>query len=627
MPPVITSVCGLWDRSRLVRVIVISFALLGLSVWATWPLVPHLGQFVNEDDPFISAWGLWWVADALTHFQNPWYTHAILAPDGSYLSFHAMFPLLGAIVSPLTLTIGAGLTYNILKLVLGPIAAATAYALGRTIGLPRTASWVVGCLWGFSIITLWRTSLHLNFGAGMVMLPVIMAFAVRYERDHARRDALLLGAALGATALIDPTMALFGAMAVGVWILISGLSGSGWRCWGVGVVLAGAVALVVASPQLIMMKNAADAGGYTPNLDVLASTWVGTNTNVYTMLSPGNVREWFPGGLEHEAYRYPWGEATPAYGWGTLVLALAGAVLALVSLVRRRRRRHGDPDREPVAAEPPTRLGRRAVVWGALVFLVGSVFALGPELTLRGIPYVPLAVEEHGQRLSALMPYTWLVQLPLFEDVRVPSRFVMLGLLGLVVLAGFGAVGLWRHRPWGRALVIVALLFALVESGFPDGGSSKRWVPLERDGLYAPVRNDRSASKVVDIPLAFIGATDGAGRTPGKFEPMLRATQNGGHDIAEGYVTRLSPDTIAKLVAHPFYAAVLAQQGSGPDDVAPLPPMDLAAVKADLRAMDVGWVTLWPNASKRVPAFLRSLGFTPVRRSDGIVLYRAPEAP
>ena len=208
-----------------------------------------------------------------------------------------------------------------------------------------------------------------------------------------------------------------------------------------------------------------------------------------------------------------------------------------------------------------------------------------------------------------------------------PARFVMLGLFGLVVLAGFGAQSLWRSRIWGRSIVVLALLFALVESGFPDGGASKQWVPLERESLYAPIRADRARSVVVDIPLAFVGATDGAGRSPGKFEPMLRATQNSDHPIAEAFVTRLSPQTIQRLVAQPFYASVLAQQGNGPDDAAPMPAGDLALLRANTKALDVGWVVLWPSASRRVPLFLRTLGFVPVRRQDGITVYRAPGPP
>ena len=594
-----------------VRGLAIAAALLGLSVYATWPLATHMGRFVYEDDPFINAWSLWWVAHSLVHLDNPWWTAHILSPDGSYLSFHALFPLLGVLASPLTLTLGAALTYNVLKLILGPITAVCGYALARTLGLPRAASWIAGCLWGFSIISEWRIAYHMNFGGALWVLPLTMLFAVRFDRAGRTRDAVLIGAGVGACLLLAPTMALLLSMALALWVIVAVWRRRDHRAtWVRGGLIAAGCALLVGSPQLIMMQHAAHNGGYKPNLDVLASTWVGTDTNVHTMLSPGNVRSWFPGGLEHEAYKYPWGEATPAYGWCALLLGAAGFVLVLLS--SRRRILPG--------------LERRAVVWGVLVLLVGSIFALGPELTFRATPHVPLPITEHGQRLSLLMPYTWLVQLPLFQDVRVPSRFVMLGMLGLSMLAGFGAMELWRRGVLGRSIAVVAVAFGLVEIGFPDGGAAHQWVPLERASLYAPIRADHSDSTVVDIPLAFVGATAGAGRTPGKIEPMLRGAQHG-HPIAEGYVTRLSPVVLAKLVAHPFYAAVLAQQGSSPDDSAPLPVGDPAALRADVAALHVGWVVLWPSASARVPVFLQTLGFTPVRRRDGIIVYRAPPAP
>ena len=253
------------------------------------------------------------------------------------------------------------------------------------------------------------------------------------------------------------------------------------------------------------------------------------------------------------------------------------------------------------------------------------MLALGPVLILSDTPHRPLEISQHGQQLSALMPYTWMVQVPLLQDIRVPARFVFLGMLGLSVLAGFGFAALWARGIAGRVIALVAVAFAVVEAGYPDAGLGGQRVPGTRDALYAPVKADESDSVVVDVPLGFLGSTYGIGRSPGKVEPMLRAAQHG-HPIAFGFLSRLAQAQVDRLAARPFYAALLAQQGTGPQDTEPLPPGDLSVLRADMEALRVGWVVQWPTSSPRVGPFLRSLGFTPLRRQDGLVLWRAPAA-
>jgi hypothetical protein len=549
----------------------------------------------------ISAWGLDWTSDAVLALDNPWWTDELLAPEGTYLSFHALAPLAGIVLTPLVQLAGAALTVNILKLVLPIAAALSASLLGREAGLPRPAAWLTGALFGFSTIVVWRTTFHLNFGFGLALLPLAPYFAMRYSRTSSRADAALAGAAVGLLVLTDLTMALFGALTVAALVVLAAIGERTLRRWAAGAGVMFAAAVIVGAPQLAMVARAASNDGYDPNDEALAASWTGASTNLFTMLSPGNVREAVPGTLEDLAYRHPWGEATPAYGWGALALALACVILLPL-------------------ARPPSPARLLFLVWAGVVLAAGTVLALGPELTFTDRAWLPLEESRYGQRLSLVMPYTWLTHLPLFGDVRIPARFTMMGMLGLALLGGAGATLLWRAGRAGRVLLSVILAFAVLESGFPDGGADQRWVPLQRDSLYAPVRADERDSVVVDIPLGFIGATAGAGETASHLESMLRATEHE-HPIAEAYVTRLTQSQVDALVARPFYSSVLALQRKPPGEVAP-PRVDIAAAASDMRATDVGWAVVWPGAERRVMAFLERLGFVRVREDAGIVLMR-----
>jgi hypothetical protein len=217
------------------------------------------------------------------------------------------------------------------------------------------------------------------------------------------------------------------------------------------------------------------------------------------------------------------------------------------------------------------------------------------------------------------MPYTWMTYLPFFADVRVPARFTMLGMLPLAMLGGLGFALLRSRGRIALGLAAVLVAFAVVESGFPDGGAAKKWVPMERERLYAPVKADRSDSIVVDVPLGFIGATEGVGGFPGGVvEPMLRATEHG-HPIASAYITRLPRDTIGALQRHRFYADLTALQNPG----VAAPAVDVPASAESARALGVGWVVVWPDGQRRVLPFLEQTGFRRVREDDGILLYRA----
>jgi hypothetical protein len=94
------------------------------------------------------------------------------------------------------------------------------------------------------------------------------------------------------------------------------------------------------------------------------------------------------------------------------------------------------------------------------------------------------------------MPYRWLMRLPLFESVRVPMRFWMLGMLCFAVAAG---IGFARYGPsragWRRALFSLAAAGVLFD-GWPRGigmeMAPEQWSKVER--------RDQAAS-VIELPL------------------------------------------------------------------------------------------------------------------------------
>lgn len=588
-------------RGRWARRVVTVLGLLALSVVATWPLVLHLDEFLSVSDPMVSAWDLWWVAHSLAHFDNPYWSTALFAPDGTYLSFHALVPLAGLVAAPVTWLFGAAVSVNILKLVLPVVAALTGRSLSRQLGLRPGPALVAGCLYGFSTIVVWRTTFHMNFGMGLAVLPLPLTYVARYASTGSVRSALAAGAAFALVLYADPTMAFFALVAAGVYVLCAARTSLSLRLWVVGVAQMAGVAIAFSLPQLVMMWRASTNGGYESNPMALAGSWIPGSTSLSTMVSPGNVRVGVPGTLESLAYRHPWGEATPTYGWAVLALAF----IALVAVVIKRK---------------PATVPGATVAWGTALTLLATVLALGPVLRIATVNHVPFPIELDGQTLSALMPYTWLSQLPMFGDVRIPARFTMLGILPLSVLAGLGVQILWSWRRFGQAVVVLVLGFALLESGFPDGGSGKLWVPLDEPEVTHPIAQDKSSSVVMDVPLGFISGTAGAG-TGHEQIGMLRATEHH-HPISGGYVSRMSQPQVDTLLKHRLYNDVIALQPDIPG--AGDPAVDPAVGAADATASNIRWAIVRPEASRRVVRYLESAGFRTVVRTQGgtLLLHR-----
>ena len=572
--------------------LLVAYTLFGL--YALWPLPDHMfSGFADVTDPYASAWSLWWTQHQLLSLGNPWYSGDLYAPVGTYLGYHALVPAAGVALAPLTATVGAALTYNLAKLLIPVVSSYLAYRLLRRLGLDWKLAAVAGPFYGFATMLTWRAAYHLNFAVGMLLLPLVVLAALRLTRGWSARDAVLFGAALAASLYADQTSALLAALTAGTMLLGALVRDRArGRALAVPVTIAAVSALVLATPQLAMMLRQTGVDGAQQGADVFAPSWVMYDTSVASLLSPSpNLRLDGVEDVASRMYRFPFGEGIPAYGLGLLALALAGVALTW---------------------------RRPAVRWLGLVWLAASVLALGPELTIGTKALTPLPVEHHGQRLSGLMPYTWLVELPGFANVRVSTRFAFVGLLAASLLAGFGLAGLWERRLVGRVVAGLLVTLVVLESGVAaDKGF--RLVPLKRSQLYEPVRRDKGSSIVVDVPLTFAGGNGGVG-DPGPVEAMLRATEHG-HPIAGGFVSRLAHQRTDRLTQHRFYTDVLAiQKGLGNNPG--FRPPDPREGADDARRLNVGWVVVWPDASSDVPEYLRRAGFVPDRNVDGIRLYR-----
>ena len=585
-------------------------AYLAAGIAVTWPRVatgPGRVPAVRDISSYV--WALWWVAHQAVQLANPWFTGSMAAPVGIQLGYDTTMPLLGVLLAPVTLTAGPAAAFWLITIVLPGLLCYVMYLTAR-LWLGRPGAIAAGALYGLAAMVDWQVWFHLNIAAGMLPVPAALGAAVRLRRSGRRRDAVLLGVVLGVSVLINQETALLAGAIAGA-VLIAAVA-TGWlaepgrRLARLAVVgLSVAVALVVASPQLIAMAQQARSGGAFARPAELAGTYLLYGAQLPGLFGPsprlGSAGlSWLASG-----YHYPQAaEGVPAFGLALTLAALAGLILSV----------------RPGGRAP----WRRSTAWLLAAGWLGSAaLALGPTLRLGTRTYVPLAQAWHGVQVSLAMPYTWLVRVPGLSAFREADRLALAGLAAAALLAGFTAdrlaravrerrAGLRASAPLAAAAVLA--LVAVLEMGW-SGFPHRTTIPAAYPDLDLPIADDFSSSVVVDIPFGLRGGIPlyGSGVNA---RSLLMATADG-HPRAISYTSWVPRHTTAGIRAHPFYARLNAAQ-HGRDST----PRQLAAARRDARRMHVGWVVDWKPRTPEVSRFLAGAGFRLDYTVSGVAVYR-----
>ncbi|HEY2553484.1 MAG TPA: hypothetical protein VGI64_23215 [Streptosporangiaceae bacterium] len=616
--------------------LVLLAAYLTAGVAVTWPRAAFLADgrlpAVVDIDGYV--WDLWWVAHQVVHLGNPWSTGLQAAPAGVQLGFDTSMPLAGLVLAPVTLLFGPSASFSLLTIAAPGLLCYVMYRAAR-LWLSAPGAIAAGALFGLSAMADWQVWFHLNIGLGTLFLPMTLEAAVRLRRSPGWRAAIVLGLVLGASVLVNQESAV-SAVILAALVLLPWAAGqaAAWRgtptradTWrpAASLVIAGLTAVVIASPQLAAMIGQAASGGATVSSSGLTRTYLQYGAPLPTLFAPSPRLGSFA--LPSPGYGYQ----QPAEGVATFGLVLTA--LAVTGLVMGWRQRHAR--------------------WLALLWLGSAALALGPVLYL-GNPVsgpsgvsctrhcaelVPLATSWHGVRLSALMPYTWLVRVPGLADLREADRLALAGLMGAAVLAGLAVDRLalsWPRpgrpavdRPGraGRPGVLVTAAVAVTLLAIAEAGWSGRGPGTMRTALPAldgPIAADHSGSVVVDVPWGLRGGIPLVGSSISP-QALVLATADG-HPRAISNTSWVPATTTRTMLSHAFYAGLDRAQHGQSSTAA-----QLSAARADLGGLHVGWVVLWRSVmsthlgragSQAVVSYLSQLGFRPAYSADGATVLR-----
>ena len=519
------------DWRAVVRSAAVLVAYLAITAVYTHPLLSRLGDGVANDryDPVLNASILWWNATTVP-FSTAWWTPPHYYPSEGIAAFTENLVGLSPITTPIIwATRNALVTYNIAFFLTWALSAFTVYLLAVRIGAGGSAAFVAGLAFGFAPYRISQMG-HLQVLASF-WLPLALVGLHGYLQRRQKRWLVLFGAAWVLQSLSNGYFMLFGAVLIGMWLVYFCSTSGTWRAAG-PVLVAWALASLPLLPVMLVYRRIHDAFGLVRELPAM----------VHYSATPV---AW----LRASPLSLFWGDRLPDGGseWnlfpGATAVLLVAAAIAWTLKAR---------PRVSVESAPAAQSSRRRLLITVLTILAAlstavvlSVFIVGPwRVTLAGLPIrvssigrplllastsllllriyggrwrprgerspfafytlatVAAVVLSMGPQIKAgdrvilnPAPYGWLMILPGFDGLRVPTRFWMVGAL---CLATATALAFHRLAPTHRGARL--LLAGVVGSGVLADGWLRE-MPIGEAPAFWSVEPPGEDRALLELPL------------------------------------------------------------------------------------------------------------------------------
>jgi F5/8 type C domain-containing protein len=516
------------DRSRLgPRGLSALFAAyLAISVAITWPMTRDMGSLIVGDpgDPVLNASILLWSATT-TPFSSAWWNAPHYYPAQGVAGFTENLVGLSPFATPVYwLTRNPILAYNFALFLTWPLSAIAVFLLVRSLTDADDAAWLAGLAYAFTPIRAPGIG-HIQTLAAYG-LPVMLLGLHGYLKTRRWPWLLLAGAAWVQQSLANGYFMLFGAVLIGAWLLYF----CGLHLWKRGVAMVAALAIASLPLVPIMLEYWRIHERYGLHRAMGEILYFSATPASWLEVSP---LVWL--------WRWVFNEGKDNLFPGVTALALV--MIAASALVSR-----GSAD----ARQLDTRgWGLRialAALFGIAAVALGVRIALGPvDTTVLSIPVrmrsadralgllllsgVPLAVIVAPRLRDALRrrspfvfyagsavvlallccgpilrvgddvllsraPYGWLMMLPGFNELRIPTQFKVPAILCLSIAAGLAYPTV---RPTARRFRLTSLL--VISVGLLIDGWMLSVPMAAAPALIANLEPADRAEPILELPL------------------------------------------------------------------------------------------------------------------------------
>jgi len=562
-----------------------------LTILLTYPIGLQLTTHLPGDggDSNFYVWNLWWIKKALTDLHvNPFWTDYIFYPEGVSLIFHTLVPLTGLLGIPLQAFVGLVPANNLFILLSFVLSGYGAYLLIRHLVADRLSAFLGGIIFTFCPYKFAHLLGHFNLVL-TEWLPFYVLALLKLT-NRAKREgigpALRCAVFLLLIAICDLSYLIyafiFTALFTAYRIRINGYRAF-WEQDRHKLAAALGFFLIGFAPILTMAGiNLLQAGPVTVH------RWggaTGFQADLLAFITPSPLHPMLGPLVKPIARRFSGGpvEATVFAGYLPLILGLF-AVAKLRS------------------TEPWVRF------W-SLALLVFFILSLGPfpRILGKGIKLIPL-------------PYHLIMRTPILNNLRVPSRFDIMVMLSLAVLAAFSCRQLFERLRSGMSRAFISLGISLIITfeylaiPFPTFTPS---VPR----IYEQIAKEPGVFALLQIPLGRTsGVTKGLGEFPSSFLFYQTVHEK---RLLGGHISRVPDATIQALTARPLLQNILELQGGNLPTGAVRDRPDRTPLD-DLAALHVRYVIIHPPFTHSLVRDYveKALPVTKISEENAVVAFR-----
>jgi hypothetical protein len=462
------------------------FALL--TTVLTYPLILHLTTHIPSEEvlpPSISehwiwTWGFWFIKHLADARRWSFFTDVIFYPRGVDLTYSVLFglglPVVAAV--PVVRLLGVTLTFNLSLFIAFIVAAYATFLLVRDLTRDNRAAFVSGFIFAFSPFQMARTLSHFGIMTSAMWIPLYVLFFMRAMTHAYVHDLIFASLILSLTFFINPYYALFLTIFSVIYIvyyIISNRNDTIISFLCTRLLPTGCLVALFSIPLLwvTLTHSVEDFQMYAATLQVLLWHVSQHSADLLAFFLPSSQHSIWGNLVKPAYYSHFTGNPTEQ----TVYMGYTVLILSVVAIMKARKEQ------------------TRFWLVSAIVFFVLS---LGPFLHIYGRDTLELG----GISLWFPLPYFPLLFIPALKAIRGLSRFSIMCMFALAVLAGYGVTHLLKRFEGkaaaalgflGLLITIIGLEFSTVPLPLVDARTPKVYEGIARE--------QGQRGTILDVPM------------------------------------------------------------------------------------------------------------------------------
>jgi len=396
-----------------------------LTLIMTYPFVFNITRYHAPGDYNMFLWNMWWVKKAVLSFSSPYYTNFMFYPGGIDLSYHT-FSMFNALVAiPLSVFFSRITIYNLLFLLSFIIGAFGVYLLVKYLVGNKYAAFISGLVFAFSPFHFAHSLGHLNL-LSIEWIPFFILYFIKTFREPGKKNPLLSGIFLALTSLCSWYYMIYAILFMllffmyWLWYDRAKFELSFFTKYSLTLLVFFIIVLPFSYPMLKVLLRG-DSYFYRGN------QYTGYVADSIAFITPPWYHPVWGGVFEPIRSHF-----TGNYAENTVFLGFSVIGLSIYSILK---------------------IKSKEVRFWFISAVTFMIFSLGPVLHVLGYSRIPINNPLltkigltkilhflHYPFISVGLPLPYYIfnYVPLIKAARVPSRFVVMLMLSLSVLVGYG---------------------------------------------------------------------------------------------------------------------------------------------------------------------------------------------